>query len=134
MKFAIPTAAVLAGAALLVACAPESQATTGTADYARFCASCHGPSGKGDGPLAAGLAPRPADLTTLSARAGGTFPRLQVMGRINGYTMGRSDSHMPQFGDLLEGGTVMYDAGDGHPAATPARLVGLVEHVEGLQE
>ncbi|HRO16237.1 MAG TPA: c-type cytochrome, partial [Paracoccus sp. (in: a-proteobacteria)] len=105
MKFAIPTVATLAGAALLVACAPESQATTGAADYARFCASCHGPSGKGDGPLAAGLTPRPADLTGLSRRHGGSFPRLQVMGRINGYTMGSSDSHMPQFGELLENGT-----------------------------
>jgi copper transport protein len=30
--------------------------------YAERCASCHGPSGRGNGPLAAGLRPPPADL------------------------------------------------------------------------
>jgi copper transport protein len=30
--------------------------------YAQRCASCHGPSGRGNGPLAAGLRPPPADL------------------------------------------------------------------------
>ncbi len=32
--------------------------------YATLCASCHGASGKGDGPAAAGLAHRPPDMTT----------------------------------------------------------------------
>ncbi len=31
--------------------------------YAENCAACHGARGKGDGPLAPGLAPRPADFT-----------------------------------------------------------------------
>ena len=31
--------------------------------YADHCAVCHGASGQGDGPLAAGLTPRPGDLT-----------------------------------------------------------------------
>lgn len=134
MKFAIPTLAALGGAAVLIACAPAPQAAPGAADYAQFCASCHGGGGKGDGPAAAALTPPPADLTRISARAGGRFPRLQVMGRINGYTMGRSDSHMPQFGRLLDGPTVMHDPGDGITAPTPARLVALVEYVEALQE
>lgn len=134
MKFATPALVALGGAALLIACTPAPQADSGAADYAQFCASCHGPAGKGDGPAAAGLAPRPTDLTRISARSGGSFPRLQVMGRINGYTMGRSDSHMPQFGDLLEGETVMYDPGDGITAPTPARLVALVEYVERMQD
>jgi len=29
--------------------------------YATYCASCHGPEGKGDGPVAATLSPRPAN-------------------------------------------------------------------------
>jgi len=32
--------------------------------YATLCASCHGASGKGDGPALAGLAHRPPDMTT----------------------------------------------------------------------
>jgi putative copper export protein/mono/diheme cytochrome c family protein len=35
----------------------------GRAAYAQHCVSCHGPGGKGDGPLAAGLSEPPADLT-----------------------------------------------------------------------
>lgn len=31
--------------------------------YATYCASCHGPQGKGDGPVAATLNPRPANHT-----------------------------------------------------------------------
>lgn len=31
--------------------------------YTRLCAPCHGASGRGDGPVAAALNPRPADLT-----------------------------------------------------------------------
>lgn len=30
--------------------------------YARWCVPCHGPAGRGDGPLASGLRPPPADL------------------------------------------------------------------------
>ncbi|WP_299359490.1 c-type cytochrome [uncultured Paracoccus sp.] len=134
MKFAISSAVALGSAALIVACTPDAQITTGTGDYAQFCASCHGPGGKGDGPLAAGLTPRPTDLTQLSRANGGVYPRLQVMNRIDGYTMGKSDSPMPQFGEMLQGRTVMFDAGDGIETPTPWRLVALQKHVETLQE
>jgi mono/diheme cytochrome c family protein len=35
-------------------------AAAGGQQYAVFCASCHGPTGNGDGPVAAGLDPKPA--------------------------------------------------------------------------
>jgi mono/diheme cytochrome c family protein len=35
----------------------------GRAAYATYCASCHGQGGKGDGPAAAALSPKPRDLT-----------------------------------------------------------------------
>lgn len=34
--------------------------------YAANCASCHGASGKGDGPAGASLTPRPSDLATMA--------------------------------------------------------------------
>jgi len=123
----------LAGIAALAACTPEMQPTTGASDYAQFCAACHGPTGRGGGPAAAGITPRPADLTTISRRNGGTFPRLQVMIRIHGYTMGKTDSPMPSFGPLLEGRTVLFDAGDGIQTPTPWRLVALQSYLESLQ-
>lgn len=37
-------------------------ATAGSATYRERCSACHGERGRGDGPLAAVLDPRPADL------------------------------------------------------------------------
>jgi cbb3-type cytochrome c oxidase subunit I len=39
-------------------------ALRGKQAFARHCASCHGPAGKGDGPAAASLLPAPRDLTS----------------------------------------------------------------------
>lgn len=41
----------------------KALAQTGKRLYQQQCASCHGTSGKGDGPVAGGLAHKPADLT-----------------------------------------------------------------------
>lgn len=38
--------------------------------YRRYCASCHGLTGKGDGPVAASFSIPPADLTRLAERYG----------------------------------------------------------------
>lgn len=119
---------------LIAACAPDAQVTTGRMDFQQLCVDCHGPSGKGDGVMADGLEPRPADITRIAAENGGVFPKARVMSHIYGFTPGRSESPMPAFGDLLEGKTVMYDSGDGIPTPTPWRLVALMEYVEGLQE
>lgn len=52
--------------------------------YRRYCASSHGVEGHGDGPLAASLNQKPADLTTLAKRNGGKFDEAAVMMTIDG--------------------------------------------------
>jgi mono/diheme cytochrome c family protein len=47
---------------------------TGNASFLRYCASCHGTTGKGDGPAAFAMRTPPADLTTLTKRYEGKFP------------------------------------------------------------
>lgn len=122
------------GAAVLIsACAPEIRAASGREDYMALCADCHGPAGLGDGPAAQPGA-QPSDLTRIAARNGGEFPRNQVMSRIHGYTMGRSDDPMPSFGDLLDSPMVRYDSGDGLLTPTPQRLVALSEYLETIQQ
>ncbi|MBP9182616.1 MAG: cytochrome C [Fuscovulum sp.] len=119
---------------LLAACTPQEE-PTGAEDFAAFCSGCHGATGVGDGPMASGLEARPADLTGLSARNGGEFPKLRVMAKIWGYTGGRDGAAvMPNFGPLLDSPLVPYDSGDGRETPTPLRLVQLAEYVEGLQE
>ena len=47
---------------------------SGDETFGRFCASCHGTGGEGNGPVAAGLPISVPDLTTLRKRQGERFP------------------------------------------------------------
>jgi mono/diheme cytochrome c family protein len=56
----------------------------GKNEYSNHCASCHGQTGKGDGPVAKSLSKAPADLTKLSAANGGVFPAARIYEVIDG--------------------------------------------------
>lgn len=51
--------------------------------YEFYCATCHGRGGRGDGPVASALKTAPTDLTALSMREGGTFPRDRLIAFID---------------------------------------------------
>ncbi|NNK77230.1 MAG: c-type cytochrome [Litoreibacter sp.] len=103
--------------------------------YSENCAACHGSSGTGDGPMAAALSPKPSDLTTLTMRNGGIFPRISVMSTIDGYNRATLErASMPRFGDFLEGNLVPVDLGDGVLTPTPVDLLALADYVESLQQ
>lgn len=73
----------------------------GAALYARWCAACHGPTGRGDGPNAAYLPVPPsahADARLLSRRSD---DQLWDMIAAGGEAMGRNP-RMPAFGGSLE--------------------------------
>ena len=53
-------------------------------DFFAYCASCHGPSGHGDGPVAVELKKRPTDLTQLAKNNNGNFPYTRVRAIIDG--------------------------------------------------
>ncbi len=129
--------APLAALGLLAACLPTGQGPseaipTGAEDFASYCAGCHGSGGTGDGPDAAGLPMAPANLTTIAARNGGTFPMTRVMAHIWGYAQ-EDGRVMPRFAPLLDGNMVLFDSGDGIATPTPIRLVQLGQYVKGLQ-
>jgi mono/diheme cytochrome c family protein len=129
------TACAICAGLALAACAPERQ-VTGRALFDQYCVSCHGTEARGDGPAAAGLGKRPADLTGISARNGGTFPMVRVMSVIDGYTRrGDRTSVMPELGAALqEGPLVMLETGDGTSTPTPGNLVALAEYLRSLQK
>ena len=56
----------------------------GAALYQYYCENCHGESAKGDGPTAAVLKVKPADLTRLSENNDGEFPSERVYRAIDG--------------------------------------------------
>lgn len=67
--------------------APTQPCTLGNAISGRTlfqdnCTVCHGPDGKGGGPLAAALQIVPPDLTLLSKRGNGHFPAEHVIAKM----------------------------------------------------
>ncbi len=115
-------------------CSPES-ASSGRTAFINSCASCHGLTGRGDGPLAAELEVKPANLTKIAARRDGLWPMVEVMSIIDGYhrrTLPREK--MPIFGDLAEGKLGPFDAGDGRLTPTPVKLIALANYLESIQD
>lgn len=55
--------------------------------FARFCASCHGESGRGDGPVASSLATVVPDLTRIAERNEGEFPAGLIRETIDGRSL-----------------------------------------------
>jgi len=64
--------------------AVELSSYTGAELYQRFCASCHGKTGTGDGPVASSLAVVTPDLTRIAKRHGGNFPAERIYQIVDG--------------------------------------------------
>ena len=124
----------LGGAVMACAEVEMPEAPEGEAIFAENCALCHGAGGRGDGAIAAGLRPRPSDLTLISRRAGGAFPVSDVLSQIDGYERGPvAGVDMPEFGALLEGDLVPVETGDGVMTPTPRPLAALLAYLESIQ-
>src|SRR5215467_11809422 len=64
--------------------ARATSAASGKEMFKAYCASCHGESGKGDGPAAAALKAKPSDLSALAKSNGGKFPADRVQSILHG--------------------------------------------------
>ena len=107
----------------------------GAAGFAAHCAGCHGAEAAGDGPMAALLTVRPADLTGLAARNGGVFPTARVVQRIDGTTdVMAHGGPMPIFGMLIQGPSTAMLAPDGSEVIAPEAIVNIVAWLEGVQK
>ena len=74
-------------ASLIFASSPSGRAQSfdvGETEFLSSCAACHGADGKGNGPLVSVLKVTPPDLTVLSRRNKGGFPRDAVYEMIDG--------------------------------------------------
>jgi mono/diheme cytochrome c family protein len=72
--------------------------------FKEYCAVCHGPGGKGDGPVATALKLPPPDLTTLAQRHDGNFPDDYVSNVLkNGVEKpAHGSGEMPVWGPIFE--------------------------------
>lgn len=126
-----------AGALILLYSAPAfagQRATTpaaGSGLFVNYCASCHGPNAKGNGPMADVLTTKPADLTTIARRNGGKFPSDVVFRTIDGRNpmKGHGGQEMPVWGNAFlraEGGAT--------PEVIRQRIEALVSYLESIQQ
>jgi mono/diheme cytochrome c family protein len=102
---------------------------SGRDSFDRYCASCHGRSGRGDGPVAPEVLTPPADLTTLARRNGGAFPRALIVEYVEGTgrpVPAHGPTSMPVWGSIFR-------ALDPSDARVRLRIENLVAYIESLQ-
>lgn len=106
---------------------PVTFSLTGSEMYKTWCSSCHGATGKGDGPTASELKTRPANLTQLAKKNGGKFPTEKVRNYIEGTAVvaAHGSREMPVWGSFFR------QIGD--DKAATYRIVTLASYLESLQ-
>lgn len=84
--------------------ARQPDLTAGKDTFTKYCASCHGVSGKGDGPAAAAFKPPPMDLTALSKTHDGKFPTSYVAAilKFGRDVLAHGDEDMPVWGSRFK--------------------------------
>lgn len=98
--------------------------------YHAHCAACHGPNAKGDGPAAATLKTKPADLTMLAKNNGGKFPAKQIQKFISGddpSPVAHGSREMPVWGPIFHQIEEDQDLGN-------VRLQNLIKYLETIQQ
>ncbi len=120
------------GAVFALAQAPQERligSIKGPDLYRSYCAVCHGADGHGRGPVASTLKVAPPDLTRISARHGGTFPRMRIEGIISGevpVVKGHGTKEMPIWGPIFSEVTRDQDLGR-------VRIDNLARYLESIQ-
>jgi mono/diheme cytochrome c family protein len=98
--------------------------------YRAHCAACHGSGGKGNGPAAASLKTKPADLTLLARNNGGQFPTQRIRKFISGdepTLLAHGSREMPVWGPIFHQIEEDQDFGN-------VRLRNLIEYLETIQQ
>jgi mono/diheme cytochrome c family protein len=121
-------------AATTVTTRAQQPTATGVVDsgrklFATYCASCHGVTGRGNGPAAEELRRRPADLTQFAKRNGGVFNAARVQTIVDGRAVkAHGTMEMPVWGDAFKWR-------EGLPEdAIKNRIEALVRYLESIQE
>jgi len=102
---------------------------SGTEMYLAYCASCHGSKGLGDGPVAVHLKHPVPDLTALSQRNKGIFPKEHVSRVICGEES--TGTHGLQ--DMPVWGPVFRSLNSSQEPIVRMRVANLARHLESLQ-
>ncbi|MDF0599383.1 cytochrome c [Psychromarinibacter sp. C21-152] len=134
MTFVAPLLAAIVAGGMSAARAQDSDA--GAELYVQYCATCHGPSGRGDGPMSEILNATVPDLTRLAENNDGAFPMLEVIHIIDGRTGLRGHGGpMPTYGDIFTAEIGGGEPGDrGTALETRGRILSVALYLESIQE
>jgi mono/diheme cytochrome c family protein len=110
--------------------APPNNAPLGSYLFKTYCATCHGTSARGDGPLASAMTRRPPNLTEIAKRHKGAFPSELIYKVIDGRTKvsGHGGPDMPVWGDAF-----MRTADSADEASVTHRIKALVDYLASIQ-
>jgi len=129
-----PWLIALAATLLALGCSSRTiEEPAGREVYLRHCASCHGETGKGDGPVAASLRRAPSDLTSIARANAGNFDERRVMQVIDGRSLvaEHGTRSMPVWGIVFE------EELEGEPYAGYTSLLrsrNLTDYLRSIQE
>ena len=142
------SATVIAGCVILLsvvnvnALDKKAQLKLGEMEYLNNCAACHGRDAKGGGPVAAALSTKPYDLTLISKKFDGKFPKGFVYKVVNGHDIINShgDTDMAVWGDRYTTKAPETDDSIAFPfheqdtqAMIFGRITSLVRYLESIQ-
>ena len=119
---------------------PDDILAAGRADFMTYCATCHGRTGIGDGPVAKQLVTNPADLTLLKKSNGGTFPEDRIHMTVDGrkVVLGHGTRDMPIWGNWFKFVARASDPNrvDDETAEiiVALRVQGLIEYLKTIQK
>lgn len=134
------TAALLAATSIAVASIAATSAVhaqafdeySGAETFDRFCASCHGAQGRGDGPVAPGLAIAVPDLSLLQERRGADYRDATLRKIIDGreVIIYHGTRYMPVWGYEF---WVEEGADEAAEASVETIIENLIDYIESLQ-
>jgi mono/diheme cytochrome c family protein len=109
----------------------------GKQEYENNCLTCHGLTGKGDGPYASYLRNAPSDLSLLAKKNKGVFPVARLYEVIDGRedVKGHGPRNMPIWGAAyaLKGAQDYRENPQNVEFYVRARILALIEYVNRLQ-
>ncbi|MEP7307576.1 MAG: cytochrome c [Acidobacteriota bacterium] len=108
---------------------PAQSVDPGRSLFMTYCASCHGITGRGNGPSADEFRRRPADLTQCAKKNGGVFNNALIHRSIDGRSIkAHGNLEMPVWGDAFKWRLGLDED------AVRQRIEALVRYVESIQE
>ena len=116
-----------------VAAIRQTSPVSGPEMYKSYCASCHGANATGNGPAASALKAPPTDLSLLSQKNGGAFPKDHVMAvlKLGVANPAHGSTEMPVWGDLFSG---LSPSVTDPSSLVNLRIINLTHYLEKLQK